>query len=204
MQALAAVLAAVRNFKLLANKTIHVFAHMASVGSTLALFLCQPSAEHLSRFGALLARWLASGCGASSPSSCLSFGSLLATLLRQSATRHQPGVIAKLGVAASRNAGSPQSWLRHHCPASYAIWAVAKQSKRLANSLEISKGASAMQHCCSSNHGQVAVCSHTFHYAPQPNWSVNADATMGHAFGMFMAHGCALRPSASGAGYLGR
>ena len=61
-----------------------------------------------------------------------------------------------------------------------------------------------MQHRCSSNHGQVAVCSHTFHCAPQPNWAVNADATKGHAFGILMALGCALRPSASRAGYLGR
>lgn len=37
-----------------------------------------------------------------------------------------------------------------------------------------------------------------------PNWSVNADKTMGHALGILMAHGCALRPSDSGAGYLRR
>ena len=34
----------------------------------------------------------------------------------------------------------------------------------------------------------------TFHSAPQPNCQVNADATKGHAFGIFMALGCALRP----------
>ena len=61
-----------------------------------------------------------------------------------------------------------------------------------------------MRRSSSANHGQVAVCSPTFHFAPQPNWSVNADATKGHAFGILMALGCALRPSASGAGYLGR
>jgi hypothetical protein len=33
-----------------------------------------------------------------------------------------------------------------------------------------------------------------FHFAPQPNCQVNADATKGHAFGIFMAPGCALRP----------
>ena len=31
-------------------------------------------------------------------------------------------------------------------------------------------------------------------YAPQPNCQVNADATKGHAFGILMALGCALRP----------
>ena len=40
--------------------------------------------------------------------------------------------------------------------------------------------------------------------APRSNWRFNADATKGHAFGILMALGCALRPSASGAGYLGR
>jgi hypothetical protein len=40
----------------------------------------------------------------------------------------------------------------------------------------------------------------TFHYAPQPNWGFNADANMGHAFGIFMAHVGTLQPSASGAG----
>ncbi len=33
----------------------------------------------------------------------------------------------------------------------------------------------------------------TFHYAPQPNCQVNADATKGHAFGIFMAFVGALR-----------
>jgi hypothetical protein len=32
------------------------------------------------------------------------------------------------------------------------------------------------------------------YYAPQPNCQVNADATKGHAFGILMALGCALRP----------
>lgn len=35
----------------------------------------------------------------------------------------------------------------------------------------------------------------TFHSAPQPNCQVNSDATKGHAFGIFMALGCALRPA---------
>lgn len=29
-------------------------------------------------------------------------------------------------------------------------------------------------------------------YAPQPNWGFNADANMGHAFGIFMALTCPL------------
>jgi hypothetical protein len=37
-------------------------------------------------------------------------------------------------------------------------------------------------------------------YAPQPNWGFNADANMGHAFGIFMAHVGTLRTSCSGAG----
>jgi len=40
----------------------------------------------------------------------------------------------------------------------------------------------------------------TFHCAPQPNWGFNADANIGHAFGIFMAYVGALQPSASGAG----
>ena len=36
--------------------------------------------------------------------------------------------------------------------------------------------------------------------APQPNWGFNADANIGHAFGIFMAYVGALQPSASGAG----
>ena len=35
----------------------------------------------------------------------------------------------------------------------------------------------------------------TFHYAPQPNCQFNANATKGHAFIIFMALGCALRPA---------
>ncbi len=38
------------------------------------------------------------------------------------------------------------------------------------------------------------------YFAPQPNWGFNADANMGHAFGIFMAYVGALQPSASGAG----
>ena len=41
---------------------------------------------------------------------------------------------------------------------------------------------------------------HTLSCAPQPNWGFNADANMGHAFGIFMAHVGTLQPSASGAG----
>jgi hypothetical protein len=37
-------------------------------------------------------------------------------------------------------------------------------------------------------------------FAPQPNWGFNADANMGHAFGIFMAHVGTLRTSCSGAG----
>ena len=37
-------------------------------------------------------------------------------------------------------------------------------------------------------------------YAPQPNWGFNADANIGHAFGIFMAYVGTLQPSASGAG----
>ena len=40
----------------------------------------------------------------------------------------------------------------------------------------------------------------TFHYAPLPNCGFNADANIGHAFGIFMAYVGALQPSASGAG----
>ena len=40
----------------------------------------------------------------------------------------------------------------------------------------------------------------TFHFAPQPNCRFNADANIGHAFGIFMAYVGALQPSASGAG----
>ena len=40
----------------------------------------------------------------------------------------------------------------------------------------------------------------TFHYAPQPNCGFNADANIGHAFGIFMAYAGTLQPSASGAG----
>jgi hypothetical protein len=42
------------------------------------------------------------------------------------------------------------------------------------------------------NAGRSAI--KTFHSAPQPNCQVNADATKGHAFGILMALGCALRP----------
>ena len=37
-------------------------------------------------------------------------------------------------------------------------------------------------------------------YAPQPNCGFNADANIGHAFGIFMAYVGTLQPSASGAG----
>lgn len=34
----------------------------------------------------------------------------------------------------------------------------------------------------------------TFHSSPQPNSPLHADAKTGHAFGIFMAGFCALRP----------
>ena len=37
-------------------------------------------------------------------------------------------------------------------------------------------------------------------YAPQPNCGFNADANIGHAFGILMAYVGALQPAASGAG----
>ena len=37
-------------------------------------------------------------------------------------------------------------------------------------------------------------------FVPQPNCGFNADANIGHAFGIFMAYVGALQPSASGAG----
>jgi hypothetical protein len=37
-------------------------------------------------------------------------------------------------------------------------------------------------------------------YAPQPNCGFNADANIGHAFGIFMAYVGTLRTSSSGAG----
>ena len=40
----------------------------------------------------------------------------------------------------------------------------------------------------------------TFHFAPQPNCGFNADANIGHAFGIFMAYVGTLRTSCSGAG----
>ena len=39
-----------------------------------------------------------------------------------------------------------------------------------------------------------------FHCAPQPNCGFNADANIGHAFGIFMAYVGTLRTSCSGAG----
>lgn len=39
---------------------------------------------------------------------------------------------------------------------------------------------------------QANSASMPFHYAPQPNWGFNADANMGHAFGIFMALTCPL------------
>ena len=39
-----------------------------------------------------------------------------------------------------------------------------------------------------------------FHFVHQPNWGFNADANIGHAFGIFMAYVGTLRTSCSGAG----
>jgi hypothetical protein len=41
---------------------------------------------------------------------------------------------------------------------------------------------------------QAMLSSKTFHSAPQPNCTLHADAKTGHAFGIFMASFCALRP----------
>ncbi len=46
--------------------------------------------------------------------------------------------------------------------------------------------------CNTQNAGSRTI--KTFHFAPQPNCQVNADATKGHAFGILMALGCTLRP----------
>ena len=51
-----------------------------------------------------------------------------------------------------------------------------------------------------TKYGQGSGGSTRLHSAPQPNWGFNADANMGHAFGIFMAHVGTLQPSASGAG----
>ena len=40
----------------------------------------------------------------------------------------------------------------------------------------------------------------TFHFALQPNCRFNADANIGHAFGILMAYVGTLRTSCSGAG----
>ena len=45
-----------------------------------------------------------------------------------------------------------------------------------------------------------SLLSSLFHSAPQPNCRFNADANMGHAFGIFKAHVGTLRASRSGAG----
>jgi hypothetical protein len=47
---------------------------------------------------------------------------------------------------------------------------------------------------------QFCVRNPDFAYAPQPNCGFNADANIGHAFGIFMAYVGSLQPSASGAG----
>ena len=39
-----------------------------------------------------------------------------------------------------------------------------------------------------------------FHSVHAPNWGFNADANIGHAFGIFMAYVGTLRTSCSGAG----
>ena len=39
-----------------------------------------------------------------------------------------------------------------------------------------------------------------FHFVPQPNCGFNADANIGHAFGIFMAYVGTLRTSCAGAG----
>jgi hypothetical protein len=46
----------------------------------------------------------------------------------------------------------------------------------------------------------VARVLNALYYAPQPNCRFNADANMGHAFGILMAHVGTLRTSCSGAG----
>ena len=40
----------------------------------------------------------------------------------------------------------------------------------------------------------------TFHSVHAPNWGFNADANIGHAFGILMAYVGTLRTSCSGAG----
>jgi hypothetical protein len=109
---------------------------------------------------------------------------------------------ARFGVAASRHANIPQSWLRHHCQASSTTQVVAKPSQRLAHCSQTSKGAS-VQHHCSSNHGQFAVCS-----APSPSRpSLTVRSTRTQPRAMPSAFSWPLLvPSAqkgSGAGYLG-
>ena len=56
-----------------------------------------------------------------------------------------------------------------------------------------------MRHIQSRTH-EVLSCIQGFHFAPQPNWGFNADANIGHAFGIFMAYVGTLRTSCSGAG----
>lgn len=53
-------------------------------------------------------------------------------------------------------------------------------------------------------HGPIEPLQSLFHFAPQSNWSVNADATKSHRFVILIAHAGALRASRSGAGYLWR
>ena len=54
--------------------------------------------------------------------------------------------------------------------------------------------------CPKTKYRQGSCGSTRFHSVRQPNWWFNADANMGHAFGIFMAHVGTLRTSCSGAG----
>ena len=105
---------------------------------------------------------------------------------------HATGLVGCLSCGSQRNIQGRQSAIRHRSFGSTAsaLFHRAKASGTLNANIKGSVYAALLF----IEPRPVCRVLHALSFAPQPNCQVNADATKGHAFGILMALGCALRP----------
>ena len=175
---------------------------MVLQGSAASWFINQLASFQVRRS---LANRFSTGRCSRAQSGCQSFGCLLATERRQSATHHRQAGCLSFGnqrqvlcrVFATPPARNliPQSWLRHHCPASsrYA-GAIRCTAPAVSNTSQTGGTLPALN--------AAQACSQAAAFAGQPNGALHADASTFHACGA--ARRGALQPLASGAGELWR
>jgi hypothetical protein len=105
---------------------------------------------------------------------------------------HAIGLVGCLSCGSQRNIQERQSAIRHRQfgPTTSALFHQAEASGTLIANIKGSVCAASLF----IEPRPVCRVLNALYSAPQPNCQVNADATKGHAFGIFMTLACALRP----------